>query len=423
MLAIPSQIQYAPSLPVLPPETVNTSVVISPSNGSSFTPTGNSQIIFDLNSANFIDPATLVFSCKIAVTNATTAQTMRGGGYSIISRLETLLGSQNCESISNYNVLYNDWVNLQYNFAQKASLANSHGILDNSTLPTFGNTNNRSIPIAGDTFSISIPLMCLISQCEKLFPAFSAPAVRIQLTLDTIANIFSGSTITQYTVTNPQISYDMISFGKGVENLVRAMGDKIYVKSQSFTMTGSSLSTASSGNISLIYNQRLSSIKGLLAHFAGTDSALAVNKSFDSTDITNANGLLQFMVSGIPYPARACDTLNLKSSAMSELRQFVAGYHDIQGSNMSILPVEWNYLGSSTTTATNPGKWFFAVNTEKIQGESKSLLSGISTQNSPISLNLQLNTATSSGFTVLLMCMYDVLIEIDTVMKQATVKQ
>ena len=144
-LAIPAQIQYSPSLPVLPPETVNTAVVISPSNGSSFNPTGNNQMIFDLTSNGFIDPSTLVFRCKIAVTNATTAQTMRGGGYSIISRLETLFGSQTVESISNYNILYNDWLNLQYNFAQKANLAISHGILDSSTLPTFGNTNNRTI--------------------------------------------------------------------------------------------------------------------------------------------------------------------------------------------------------------------------------------------------------------------------------------
>lgn len=421
-IAIPTQIQYSPSLPVLPPETTNTAVVISPSNGSTFGPTGNSQVIFDLTSNGFIDPSTLVFRCKITVTNSTQASTMRGGGFSIISRLETLFGSQTVESISNYNVLYNDWLNLQYNFAQKANLAISHGILDSSTTPTFANTNNRLIPQAGETLYIAIPLMCLISNCQKLFPSFSAPAVRIQLTLDTSANIFSHATCA-YTITNPELSYDMIKFGSGVENLVRAMGEKIYIKSQSFTMTGASLSTGSSSNISLIFNQRLSSIKGLLAHMSGTDITKCVNGAFDSVDITNSKGLLQYNIAGINYPARSIDTTNNRNVAMSELRQFVAGYHDIQASNMSILPLEWAYGGGSTTTATSPGKFFFGVNTEKINDANNALLSGISTQNSPISLNLQLNEATTIGFNVILMCMFDVLIEIDTVMKQASVKQ
>ena len=73
-------------------------------------------------------------------------------------------------------------------------------------------------------------------------------------------------------------------------------------------------------------------------------------------------------------------------------------------------------------TAQGP-KFFFAVNTEKIQDASNVLLSGISTQNSPISLNMQLNEATTTGYNIILMCMYDVLIEIDTIMKQASVKQ
>lgn len=422
MLAIPSQIQYSPSLPVLPPETVNTSVVISPSNGSTFGPLSNNQLIFDFTSNGFIDPSTLVFRCKITVTNSTAAITMRGGGFSIIQRLETLFGSQTVESISNYNVLYNDWLNLQYNFAQKANLCVSHGILDNSTTPTFANTNNRLIPQAGDTIYISIPLMCIISNCTKLYPSFSSPLVRLILTLDTSANLFSAAT-GAYTITNPEISYDVIRFGAGVENLVRSMGEKIYIKSQSFSMTGASLSTGASSNISLIYNQRLSSIKGLLCHFASTDITKSVNGVFDSVDPTDDKGLLQFNIAGIPYPSRAIDTTSNKSAAMSELRQFVAGYHDIQASNMSILPLEWNYGDGDTTTVTNPGKFFFAVNTEKIQEASNVLLSGISTQNSPISLNMQLNEATTTGYNIILMCMYDVLIEIDTIMKQASVKQ
>jgi hypothetical protein len=422
-VAIPSIIQYSPTLPVLPPETTNTTVVISPSNGSSFSPTSNNQLIFDLGSGSgFLDPATLTLRFKVSVTNGATAQTQFGGGYAFISRLETLFGSQIVEAINSYGVVYNDFVSLQYNLAQKASLAMSYGFLDSSTVPTLANVNGFKIPASATTiYTIAIPLVGLLSCSEKLLPLFAMPNVRIQLTLDTIANIFSGSTVTEYTITNPEISYDMIRFGAGVEQLVRAMGEKIYIKSQSFTFTGSSLATGSSGNVSLIYNQRLSSLKGVLLHMTSTDTAKCVNRAYDTVDITGGNGTYQFFINSIPYPSRYLDT-NLKSTIMSELRGFIAGYHNIQGSNMSIIPLEWYALAGSTTTNANPGKFMVGVNCEKIQDAKNSLLSGISTSNSPISVAMSLNTATPAGFTVSLLCMYDALIEIDTVMKNATVK-
>ena len=421
-IAIPSQIQYS-SLPVLPAETVNTSVVISASNGNSFKPSGNNQMIFDLGTSGYLDPATLTLRFKLVVNNATTAQTMFGGGYSVIQRLETLFGSSVIETINNYNVVYNDFVSLQFNLAQKANLAITYGFLNATTDPTLVNVNGRAIPAADTTIYVAIPLVCLLSSAEKLIPLGMMSNVRIQLTLDSIANIFSGSTITDYTITNAEISYDMIRFGAGVDALVRSMGEKIYIKSQSMSFTGSSLTSGTSGNVSLIYNQRLSSIKGLLAHFNGLDSAKNVNKAFDSCDITTDNGSVQFFVNSIPYPTRAIDLLNNKAVAMSELRNFVSGFHTVQGSNMSIIPKEWAYTQASTTTTTNPAKFFVATNTEKIQDGSNALLSGISTSNSPISLTLSLGTATGQAMNVLLLCLYDVLIEVDTLMKSATIKQ
>ena len=422
-IAIPQQIQYSPSLPVLPAETVNTSVIISPSNGNSFTPSGNNQMIFDLGSSNYCDPATLTLRFKLVVNNATTAQTMFGGGFSVIQRLETLFGSQVVETINNYNVVYNDFVALQFNLAQKANLAISYGFLNDSTDPTLVNIQGRLIPAADTTVFVAIPLVCLLSSAEKLIPLGMMNNIRIQLTLDSIANIFSGSTVTNYTITNAELSYDMIRFGAGVDALVRSMGEKIYIKSQSMSFTGSSLTSGSSGNISLIYNQRLSSIKGLLAHFSGLDAAKCVNKAFDSVDITTNNGSVQFFVNSIPYPTRAIDLLNNKAVAMSELRNFVSGFHTVQGSNMSITPKEWAYTQASTTATTSPAKFFVATNTEKIQDGSNALLSGISTSNSPISVTLSLGTATGQAMNVLLLCLYDVLIEVDTIMKSATIKQ
>lgn len=420
--AVPEQIQYAKQLPVLPPETVNTSVVISPSNGNSFTPSGNNSIIFDCGSSGFLDPATVTLRYKLNVANATTIQTLFGGGYGVLARVEVFFGSTIVETINNYNVVYNDMVNLTYNFAQKQSLACSYGFLDKTTVPDSQNTNGLDIPAAGGDFFIAIPLVCILSQAEKMLPLFSMNAIRVVVTLDTISNVFSGATVTNYTITNAELGYDMVRFGSGVESLVRSMGEKIYIKSQSMTFTGSSLSSGSSGNVSLIFNQRLSSVKGLLAHFASLDNAKAVSKNFDSVDITQSNGSFQFYVNSIPYPARAIDVLNNKSVSMSELKSFIAGVHTVQASNMSITPREWNTTIATTTTTDNVGKFFIATNTEKIQDGKNALLSGISTSNSPISLTMNIGTSTPNAVTVYLLVLFDVLIEVDTVQRSASVK-
>jgi hypothetical protein len=424
--AIPQQIQLDASLPVLP-ECTNTSVIISPSNGGSFNNSSANQIIFDLGSSGFLDPDTLTFRAKIAIANATSAASLYGGGVGIINRVEIYLGSTVVETLNNYNLLYSDMVNLSYNYAQKGNLAITHGYLDLTTAPTSENVNAWDIPSAGNNLFIALPLSCILSQCQKMIPLFLMPQVRIVMTLETIANAFTGSTptVTGYTVTNAEISYDMVRFSNNVEQLVKAMGGesgKLYLKSQSMTFTGASLSSGASGSMQLIYNQRISSLKGVLAHLVSLDGAKATNKAFDSVEITQG-GTYQFYVNSIPYPARQFDCTNNKSAVMAELRAFIASNHNVQASNMAITQREFAQTITSTTTSDIVGKFFVGVNLEKIQGDSgKALLSGISTSNSPISLQISTAVALPNACTVYLLCVFDALIEIDVNMKNASVK-
>jgi len=424
--AIPQAIQLDATLPVLP-ECTNTSVIISPSNGNSFGPVSNNQLIFDLGSSGFLDPDTLTFRAKIAITNATTAQSLYGGGVGIINRVEVYLGSTVVETLNSYNLLYSDMVNLSYNYAQKGNLATTHGYLDLTTTPDAQNINAWDIPSAGNTLFIAIPLSCILSQCQKMIPLFLMPQVRVVMTLETLANAFTGNptTVTGYTVTNAEIAYDMVKFSNNVEQLVKAMGGesgKLYLKSQSMTFTGSSLSSGTSGSVQLIYNQRISSLKGVLAHLTSLDVAKATNRAFDSVEITQG-GTYQFFINSIPYPSRQFDTTNNKSAVMAELRAFIASNHNVQASNMSITPKEFSQTITSTTTSDVVGKFFVGVNLEKIQGDSgKSLLSGISTSNSPISLQMSIPTALPNACNVYLLAVFDALIEIDVNMKNASVK-
>ena len=78
------------------------------------------------------------------------------------------------------------------------------------------------------------------------------------------------------------------------------------------------------------------------------------------------------------------------------------------------------YLTASTVV--NPAKVYYAVNTEQIQSNSV-LLSGVSTQNSPVTVRLNIATATAFPVSATLISAFDVLIEIDPSEKSARVIQ
>jgi hypothetical protein len=245
--------------------------------------------------------------------------------------------------------------------------------------------------------------------------------VRIQMTVDSIANMFSTVIPTAFALTNLELVYDQIDFGAGVEAMVRSMGDKIYVKSASYSCSNNTLSSGSSGSLDLLYNTRLSSIKSLFANFGGT-SANSLNKVYDSYDITSGNGDYSFSVGGIQYPPRPISTVTSKAGAVMELKQAIGGIHSSETNNFSISSGEFGVDGNDATTVRIPGKFYLGVNLEKLSTNG-ALLTGLSSQSAPIGLRINTGTALAQAYNVSVIAMYDALIEVDTVSKNATVKQ
>jgi hypothetical protein len=186
----------------------------------------------------------------------------------------------------------------------------------------------------------------------------------------------------------------------------------------------------------------LASVKSLFATFCPITAgvAVAVNGKLDSVDITSANGSLVFNIAGINYPQREVSTIYNRSSVMTELRKACGALHadaffPCIGKNEfnaldSAPPASevMNFtnnggaIGATPTSITNPAKFYFGVNTEKLTTNGV-LLSGISTQSAPISLRLQLGTATTYGYNVSVFALYDALIEVSPLMRDASVKQ
>jgi hypothetical protein len=301
--------------------------------------------------------------------------------------------------------------------------------------------------VTTQNFSLSAPLPCILSGAEKLVPLGMMPQVRLQITLESIANAFApaGGTNqlpTSVTFSNMELCYTAVSFGGDVQEMVKSMGDKIYIKSQSVSAMGNNVSVGSVSTIDLIYNQRLASVKSLFATFCPITAggAVAVNGKFDSIDITSANGSLVYNIAGVNYPQREISTLYNKSSIMTELRKACGALHADAffpcigrnefnaldsappASELMIYTQAGGAIATTPTSATNPAKFYFGVNTEKLTTNSV-LLSGISTQSAPISLRINTGTATAYGYNVTLFALYDALLEISPLMRDASVKQ
>lgn len=416
-IVLPKEIAYQPSLPALP-ECQNIDVVLAPVNGGSFGP--SSLIQFDLVSRGFIEPGSLYIRYKYTLTNgAGEISVIRSTPvYAFINKLETIFGSSVVESINNYNQVANLMVNLQMDVAMKYGQQSAYG-WSTSSSANLQELDGRTC-VTNESNSLSAPLPCILSMAEKLVPAGFMPNIRVQLTTASIAEAFSATVPTNYVLSNVELCYSMVDFSGDVNELVKNMGDQFYIKTTSFKNMGATLSTGITGSVDLVYNLRLASIKSLFALFCG-QNARCVNGIFDSVDPTSSNGEVVFNIAGVSHPNRPVSTLNSKSAILMELKKAVGALHS-ESYNFSINSVEFSSNDATTTTTNAPGKFYFGVNTEKLSSNG-ALLTGISTQNSPINLRISTGTATTQAYTVYLVAMYDALIAVEPQLRNASIKE
>lgn len=428
MSVLPKEIAYAAKPASLPKGTSCISAVVAPSNGNTFNESG--QIIFDLPSRGYLVPESVYIRYRYNVTTvAAAAVVVRGTPvYMPFQRLETIIGSQTVESITNYNQLAHMLVNCRMNIAQKVGYSSALGIGTAASTFSFSDVNGRTLTDNATTaFSVSAPLGSLLSSCDHLYPLKYSPAVRLQLTLDSISNIFTATTLptsASFSLSNVELCFDMIEFSSEVDMAVASMVDergKIMIKSQSYLSSGQTAAAASTGSLEFIYNLRLASIKSLFLYPSGTHTN-SVNKFIDALDITLSNGSYQFYVASLPYPPRPLSTVLAKNAILTELSSAFGPAHDLLTTNFSITPVNFAYTNTATTTNTAPGMFFVGVNTERLSSNSV-MLSGISSQNSPISLRVDLNTTTTNAQVLQVIALFDAIIEIDVANKQVAVLQ
>jgi hypothetical protein len=430
-MKLPREIDFVGSKPSsLPNGTSSISSVSVPSNGATFTVGDILQI--DLPSRGYLVPSSLYMRYRVSTPTVASAaaSVVATPVYTYFTKLETLIGSQVVESINNYGQLNNMIVNCKMTPAQKVGIAAAFGYRDTTSDATADYTNSdvngRLLPDnTTDISSYAGPVNCILSNADKLVPLKFMPAVRLQLTVDSaLTNIYQSATDpTSFTISNFELCYDLVDFPAEVDGAVASMADangKIFIKSQSYISSGQNLASGSVGNLEFIYNFRLASIKSLFLLPSGTAS---VNRLYDSFDATTQNGSYQFFVASMPYPQRPISTAQHRLAGVAmELSTAFGPAHDLITTQFGSTLRNLQYATNGTTTAKEPAQFYIGTNTERLSSNAI-MLSGVSSQNSPISLRLDLGTATAAALTLQLVAMYDAVFEIDIANKQVAILQ
>jgi hypothetical protein len=436
-VVLPKELAYSPSLPTVPAGTTSKQIVLAPVNGANFSGDGAALIQFDLNQAGYLDPKSLYLRYRITSggSHSTAAVICKIPFYTMLQRSEVIIGSNVVESINDYNVWCNLFADLQLDVAQKYGNSRAWGLNNNSQ--NLANQDGGTIAQsgAGSVIDVAGALPNILSGCEKLVPLGMMPNVRLQLTLERVANaviVVANGVPAALNISNVELCYTQIEFPGAVDSMVMSMGEKFFIKTQGIASMANNQNVGFAGTVDLPFNMRLASVKSLFTTFAPISGALianSVNRKFDSLDMSSRNGSYVYQVGGQQFPSREVSTLRNPSSILVELRNAVGGLHSTDY-NSSISYSEFDYTdatvaaasGAVATTGIDPAKFYFGANLETLT-DSGVLLSGVSTQSSPIMLRVNTATTTLLGYNITLFAMYDALLEIEPATRNASVKQ
>ena len=268
---------------------------------------------------------------------------------------------------------------------------------------------------------ISAPLIgCSLSNAEKLVP-LDFVNWRLQLTIDSIANICSNLTtdvaFSSFTITNFEVVYNQIQFPSQVHQQIKMQNPKIRIKTKSFGTASQTIPATTNGTINLYYNLRYASVRSLFLSCGGSAAGTSANKLMEALDPTSGNGSIQFSVGGVVMPQQVLSTLNNKAGILNELRRAMGSIYS-RNTSMAIGASEYIATPSSVTSITVPGKFYIGINCQKLTEDQDYMFTGVSSANSQINVIINTGTAVSSLLNALLFANYDAIYEIDTLTRQ-----
>tara|TARA_R110002049_G_scaffold127605_2_gene284379 strand:- start:710 stop:1489 length:780 start_codon:yes stop_codon:yes gene_type:complete len=255
--------------------------------------------------------------------------------------------------------------------------------------------------------------------------------VRIQLTTDQVSNYLRNTGaggLPAVSFSQLEMNFDLVDFGGAMDGVVRSMANAdgdLVLKTQGWNISNVNLPVQVAGSQSeFVYNVRLSSIKSLVLQGTGTAKTQAVNGLYDAIQVAGPTGSTQFFIANKAYPQTPLREENT-ASVMSALRQAFGEAHDIYHSNIAIPERQFVEVADTTTatasTHSTPASHFVGMNTEKLSTNSV-MMSGESSQLTPINVRLNPSVATDAAATLTLYSCYDALIGINVASRQIQVR-
>lgn len=425
-MSLPKSFNLAEAIPSLPDGVTSTLISVRPISGSTF---NASQIVeFDLGNRGWLLPESLAIRYRQRVSSGVGGAGVPGTPvYSPFVRLNTLVNGAVIDSINQYGQVAQMIINTSMGVSKKYGQAQSWGYTTSSD----GNMiylDGRAVAASQTLLSASVggPLVgCMLSQCEKNLPLFAMGQIRLQFTIDTLANMsFNNGTIldlTGFQIENFELTYQMVDMGAAVERMVYEMGPQLFIKTHGWNNSSVSVGSGTSGSQTYVFNQRLASIRSAYI----CPNRPTGSKQFEFCDITNGNGTYQLNVGSVTFPQLPLDTANNFNGIFVETAR-AAGHIYGKNSEMAISQaesvVDENDATASMVLAT-PGKFIAGLCLSKVGADDRDvLMSGCSTYNQPIGVQITFGTATTNTNSLNLMLDYDAVLVIDTAARQLSVR-
>lgn len=428
MATLPKSFNLAEPIPSLPDGSMSNLITCRPVSGNTFDP--QSIIEVDLGNRGWCDPQSIAIRYKVSCTAGATSGSAVAGTpvYAPFARLATLVGGASIDSISQYNQVGHVLTTLSLDVGQKYGLQSSYGY-SNATAGNMMYLDGRLVAAGAQTYFVSAPLVgTILSNSSKMLPLFAMPQIRFQFTLDSLANIFCSEltgaegvkVATAFQIQNFELVYNMIDMGPSVEKMVYDM-PSVSIKTHGISNSSVAVPTGSAGSQSFIFNQRFASIRSAFA----CPNATIASKWAEIVDLTNGNGSYQFVVGQVAVPQTPL-SMNLNPSGVLQETRRASGSLYEKSNTFSINTTEFSKRINDVLTDDlyyEPGKVIIGVNTDKIQTGDNALLTGLSTYNTPISVNVEIGaTATDKACNLNLILNYDAILQLDPKARQLSVR-
>lgn len=432
--SLPSTLDFSKRLPELPSQATGTLMSVQSTNGISF---GANQVIqFDLPSRSglFIDGKSVFIRYKVSYTaTGGTAIIKRKPAYTNFARLDEFVASVPVNSVYQYNQVSNMWVDTNCSIADVYGQQFAYGLSQTAALTDL---DGVSIPAGTTDLYVAVPLVCsFLTGADKLIPTGLMGPVRVQLTIDSLANIAGGAAatvayLTGMTISQPELCFQTLDLGAGVEQAIAGASPKIYIKSQGWANASQSLASGTSGFNTLVFNHRYESLENLYFLSTSNTAAKSFNTwgdSFNPLGLAGVNGSFQVQIGQSVYPQLPINNATGGiASTLQYLRECVGQITD-QRNTMSLVSAAFNqYAGEAGSPSTDiPAKCILSVPLSRVNAPSPyqqvSLMSGVSAASTPINVLLNVGTAFNAAMNFYLVAQYTCLLEIDTMSKQVNV--